>query len=86
MKCAHSTSGNAAHDAIVHSEDPRATLYRALLDLDVALSSGDSGAAAQAAARVHGEQHALCDTLLSGAGLSLGDADAPAFLARRYPY
>ncbi len=86
LRGANRSSANAAHDALSRSEDPRATLYRALLDLDVALASGDFGAYSDAATRVRREQSGLCDTLLGGAGLTLDDMEAPAFLARRYPY
>ena len=75
-----------AANALAMSSDPRAALYKALRDLDSARSDGDAGKAAASAERVYNEQTSLCETLLKGAGLKLGDADAPAFLARRYPY
>lgn len=75
-----------AANALAMSSDPRAALYKALRDLDSARSDGDAGKATASAERVYNEQTSLCETLLKGAGLKLGDADAPAFLARRYPY
>jgi hypothetical protein len=75
-----------AANALAMSGDPRAALYKALRDLDSARADSDSDRAKAAAERVYNEQTSLCQTLLNGAGLKLEDKDAPAFLARRYPY